>query len=144
MPNLKWLYKDGVVSDLQPSQAIHGFIYELELADGTKYIGKKAFWSTTKKKFGKKRIAEITDKRLKHYEMVIKESNWRGYLGSSKTIIKESIISKRILLLCRSKKELSYMETKLMFQFDVLGSKQYCNDNINGTYFREEVEKWNQ
>ena len=70
-----WLYEGKEFdNDMIPKDAI-GFVYEMQaIIDGkhVKYIGKKNFYSKRKKKFGKKALAAITDKRTKKYEVVTK------------------------------------------------------------------------
>ena len=58
-----------------PENAV-GFVYIMNMKDEKgkmhSYIGKKNFYSRRKKKFGKKKLAAMTDKRAKKYEIVIK------------------------------------------------------------------------
>ena len=72
---MSWLYKGQVFKeDMIPEGAV-GFIYEMEaIIDGkpVRYVGKKNFFSKRKKKFGKKALAAMTDKRAKKYTVVIK------------------------------------------------------------------------
>ena len=77
-----WLYEGKTFTDADiPKDAI-GFVYEIEaIIDGksVKYIGKKNFFSIRKKKFGKKALANLKDKRSKKYEMV-KKHNYQNYI----------------------------------------------------------------
>lgn len=139
----KWIDKKSnqevnSIEDM-PESAI-GFIYLIELVDGRKYIGKKSLYSKRKRKFGKKEIAKITDKRKKHWEYVIKESNWKEYCSSNKELkelIKQGIkYHKYILDYAYTKKELSYKEEKQLFINEVLESKIWFNSNISGRYFK--------
>ena len=41
-----------------------GIVYLIETEKGNKYIGKKQVVSVRKKKFGKRKIAAMTDKRI--------------------------------------------------------------------------------
>lgn len=144
-----WKDLRGKVIDnvnLMPQGTI-GFIYLITTPDGS-YIGKKSTISVTKKHFGKKQLAEITDKRLKTYEMVVKESNWKKYTGSNKElnelIQKGSEYTKTILEYAFSKKHLTYLELKFLFKYDVIvpsdnpAKTRFFNDNINGTFFRKD------
>ena len=117
---LIWKYKDGEVSTKSPPISVYGFVYELLLKDDKKYIGKKAMWGTTKKKLTLKEIEALPSKRHKHWKYVTKESKWRNYTSSSK-------------------RHLTYLETKIMFQRDVLESIEYLNDNISGRFFRDKL-----
>jgi len=56
---MSWLYKGEVFNDSKIPDGAVGFIYEMEaIIDGkaVRYIGKKNFYSTVKKKLGKKAI----------------------------------------------------------------------------------------
>lgn len=129
---LKWLYKNkeiNTIKDLSDNK-LEGFIYLLILKDGTKYIGKKNFYSTITKPplKGKKRKRKIT-----------KESNWLTYCSSQKHIDKNNIQQKHILCLCETKRELTYKEVKYQFQFNVLEDKDFLNKNILGKFYRNNL-----
>ena len=120
-------------------QGVKGFVYVITNKDKfEQYIGKKSIYSTTKRKFGKKESAKITDKRKKLYEYITKESNWKTYKSSNKDVQKWENPSKQILEFAYSTKQLSYLEEKYLFKNDVLEDKTYKNDNISGRYFRDE------
>ena len=124
-----------------------GFIYEIEFDDDTKYIGKKNFYSRRKRNFGKKELALITDKRRKKYEIVVKESDWKGYNSSNKTILNkikagELPKNKKILSIARCKKELTYLEERELFLSDALLDSNYLNDNIAGKFYTKDLEGW--
>ena len=72
---MSWLYKGEVFNDSKIPDGAVGFIYEMEaIIDGkaVRYIGKKNFYSTVKKKLGKKAIEAMTDKRASKYTFVSK------------------------------------------------------------------------
>ncbi len=96
-------------------------------------------WGTTKKKLTKKEIEALPDKRHKHWKRVTKESDWRKYTSSSKLFGSREVVEKRILQIAKSKRHLTYLETKYMFQHDVLESELYLNDNISGRFFRDRL-----
>jgi len=139
---MNWLYKaKKFTDDMIPDKAI-GFVYEMEaIIDGksVRYIGKKNFYSNRKKKFGKKALAAITDKRTKKYEMVTK-LNYSNYYSSNdilKTAHKAGILIKRyIVKICYSKTELTYYETKYQFNKEVLEKEEYLNGNILGKFYK--------
>lgn len=140
-----WKYKGVLITEVtdMPENAI-GFVYEITTAAGKKYIGKKSLYKIRKRKFGKKESALITDRRLKHYEMIRSESDWRTYTGSNKDLNEdiqngmEFVLE--ILEYAFGKKQLSYLETKHLFMRGVLETDdEYYNSNINGTYFRKDV-----
>ena len=69
------------------SEEWFGFIYCIENTVTSQfYIGKKQVVSIRKRKFGKKETAALTDKRMKKYEMVTKESDWLEYRSSNKVV----------------------------------------------------------
>lgn len=152
MKKLNWkeLREDGNSKEILsiddiPKGAI-GFVYYIELDNGMAYIGKKNLFSERKKHFGKKKLATITDKRLKTYEIVKKESNWKTYTGSNKDLNKDlkmgqKVIDKVILRFAFSKKELTYLEAKALFVFDVLENDDYYNDNILGKFFKQKNDE---
>lgn len=137
---LTWLYKDGLVSEKTPPSTAHGFIYQLTLNDGTMYIGKKAFWGVTKKKLTIKEMEARPSKRHKNWKLVTKESGWRTYTSSSKLFGSKDVIEKRIIHIATSKRALTYLEAKYMFQHNVLEDENYRNDNIMGKFFDNVLE----
>ena len=143
--NNDWIYKGGFVYNTP--KAYHGFIYKItNLITGHIYIGSKVFWFNRKKKFGKKRIASLTDKRLKKYEHVKKESNWKLYTGSSKSDLLNKHIDlnhsfkKEIIEIVKEKNMLLYSEVKHQFLNDVLNKPSY-NGNILGKFFKTKKDE---
>ena len=74
-----WIFKSRKISSLDqvPSKAI-GFVYKITDSNGKIYVGQKSLFSNRKKNFGKRKLAEISDKRTKKYEIISKESNSAG------------------------------------------------------------------
>lgn len=140
---MNWMYQGKELTEVP--EGAHSFIYKIEIA-GMVYIGKKNFWTTKKRYFGKKELAEITDRRKKTYEYVTKESNWRQYCSSSDTI-KNLIASgyvpvRTILKICYSAKQATYEENKFLYMY--FEDANNINDNISGTIFKQEVIKWSE
>lgn len=135
------------VNIVVPPQGAIGFIYIIEFLDGYSYIGRKNFWSIRKRKFGKKESALVTDKRKKLYEMVTKESDWQTYKSSNKTVVDRinngDAHIKTILNFAYNKKQLSYLEESALFEWKVLETNLYYNDNICGRYFTKDVGNGN-
>jgi len=139
---MSWLYKAVEFTDeMIPEEAI-GFVYEMEaIVDGkpVRYIGKKNFFSNRKKKFGKKKLAAVKDKRSKKYEIITKLS-YQNYYSSNKVLQdahKAGVPIKRyIVRICFSKTELTYYETKFQFQREVLEKEEYLNGNILGKFYK--------
>lgn len=139
---MSWLYETVVFTDEMIPEGAVGFVYEMEaMIDGksVRYVGKKNFFSTRKKKFGKKKLATIKDKRAKKYELVTK-LNYQNYYSSNKVLqdaYKAGIPIKRyIIKICFSKIELTYYETKYQFEREVLEKEEYLNGNILGKFYK--------
>lgn len=82
-----------------------GFCYMITFPDGSWYVGRKQFWSTTRKKVPGKTKRKVTKK----------ESDWRTYCSSSE-YVKAKLVDCpnpqwEILELCKTKRELGYWET---------------------------------
>ena len=116
-----------------PDNAI-GFVYIIEnLITGRKYIGKKLFqfskttYKTVKLKNGNKKKKKIRSKV---------SSDWQEYYGSSLELNKDieklgkENFKREILHYGRSKAECSYIEAKLQFEYRVLESNNFYNNNI--------------
>ena len=136
---MNWRYQN-VDYDTKHDESLYGFIYavyfENDNGDVFTYYGKKKWYSERKKHYGKKKLAEITDKRLKTYEMVVSDNDWRTYTGSCKETKGLIPIYKEIICFARSKRELTYLETKIMFQRGALEDEKCINGNIMGRFFR--------
>jgi hypothetical protein len=139
---MSWIYKGEVFNDSKIPEGALGFIYEMEaIIDGkaVRYIGKKNFYSTTKKKFGVKAIANMEDKRAKKYTIQVK-TNYQNYYSSNKVLQdahKAGVIIKRFMVrICFSKTELTYHETKFQFVREVLEKEEYLNQNILGRFYK--------
>lgn len=122
-----------------------GFIYLIRLSNGKKYIGKKNLYTERKKYFGKKQIKQITDKRLKTYEIIKKESDWRSYIGSNKQLKEDvnngvRILKRQIILSCNNIKKLTFYEIKAMILYEVLIDEDFYNDNILGKFYRKDLK----
>ena len=139
---MSWLYEGRPFNDNMIPDGAVGFVYEMEAVingKSVRYVGKKNFYSVTKKKFGKKAMANVTDKRTKKYETVTKPSYQNYY--SSNAVLKEAhkagVKIKRFMVkICFSKMELTYYETKYQFVREVLEKEEFLNGNILGRFFR--------
>jgi len=132
---MNWTFNGGIVTEI-PDPDAYGFIYKITWGDKL-YIGKKAFYSERNVKKGKKELAKMTDRRLSKKKKVRKESDWRTYQSSNEILCKVDPLglSKEILMLCYSKTELTYQETKHLFVHGVLESDRYLNRNILSKFF---------
>jgi len=138
----KWSYQgQDFDSSMIPEGAV-GFVYEMQaVIDGklVRYIGKKNFYSTTKKKFGKKAVASMQDKRAKKYT-VQRKLGYESYY-SSNSVLKDAHkagieIRRYMLKICYSAMELTYYETKFQFVRGVLESDEFLNGNILGRFYK--------
>ena len=117
-----------------------GFVYEItDKTNGMKYLGKKGFWSTTTRPplKGKKRKRKI-----------VKESDWQTYHGSSeevKSLVEEcgtDRFERKILYLCNTKGEMSYMECYYqMINHVLLKPDEYYNAFVGLKCHRNSVKK---
>jgi len=136
-----WIYLDPV----HPEDWV-GFVYKItNKTNGKFYIGKKVFWNNRKTKLTKKELAEQTGPgRKPTHKVVTKESDWLTYWGSNKALladIKElgmDNFERRILKLCKSKKQLTYWEMHYQCKEEVLLVDAY-NDNILGKFFTQDL-----
>ena len=156
---MTWTYKGEVITELKDMpEDVFGFIYKITNGKTDEYyIGKKQVVSVRKRNFGKKEIAALEDKRVKKYEMVTKESDWKTYRSSNKEVKgwfdeNEKALSENrrsdindqlkleILRFCSNKKSLTYYELQEQFSHDVLGDELALNDNLLGKFFRKDLE----
>ena len=118
--------------------------------EGKKYVGKKVLYHNQKKKLTKAELAEQTGRgRKKSYKVVQKESDWKKYIGSNTKLKKQIIegevtkedLKRQILEIGLNKKHLTYLETKYLFQMEVLENPdKYYNDNILGKFFTSDFD----
>lgn len=115
-------------------QGYYGFIYVIEnQIDQKAYIGRKYFTkASTRQVKGKKRKTR-------------KESDWKGYYGSSPRMLEDvekfgkDKFVRRIVRLCKTRGETNYWEAKLQFANEVLESDKYYNDNILVKFTRRNI-----
>lgn len=127
-----WVYNGREIQD-SDIDGYAGFVYLIEdLETGVKYIGRKYFTSIRKQK-------KSTSTRRKR-----QESDWRDYYSSSDEL-KEMVeyaedrsrFKRTILVLCKTEGDTNYMETKLLFDFNVLEDDTFINGNILGKYMKK-------
>lgn len=146
---MNWIYK-GEEFNPEDVSNLYGFIYKLTYEYDDKefyYIGKKVFNNRTKKYYTKKEMLLRTDKRLKNYYYVTKESDWKHkYLGSCKDErIKDMIlVDKEMLVVIPFETNCAvnhtYCEVKHLVVNDVLTDNRYLNPNIGGTFYRGKIK----
>ena len=143
-----WLYQNEVIEKIEDfPENTFGFVYiTTHSPTGISYIGKKSLYHNIKKKLTKKELAEQSGPGRKSTTRVIqKESDWKTYYGSAKPILdliklgKQNEFTREILVLAFNKKQLTYLECKMLFTFDVLEkSDKYFNDNILGKFYTKD------
>ena len=148
---MNWLYNEKEITDIsQFPPNTFGFVYEVITPKGKKYIGKKVLYHNQKKKLTKAELAEQTGRgRKKTFRVIQKESDWKKYFGSN-THLKNQIskgevtlkdLHKQIIEVAFTKKHLTYLETKTLFQLEVLEKpEEYYNDNILGKFFTSDFD----
>jgi hypothetical protein len=116
-----------------------GFQYRItQISTNRQYIGKKFFYSITRK----------IVKNKKNRKKIIKESNWKNYCGSCKWLLseiekcgKEDFIF-QIESLCESRSNLAWREVERLVKENVLreklqdGSPKYFNGIIPPVKFK--------
>lgn len=116
-----WTY-NGLPFNEEEAKDWYGFIYEIRnTKNGRRYIGRKFFTGAgTKQVNGKKK-------------KIRKDSDWRTYYGSSDELKadvalfgKESF-EREILILCKTRGDCNYQETKMIFLTDALLKKEFYN-----------------
>jgi len=138
-----WGYESKPLNEV-PKDA-YGFTYRITIA-GCSYYGKKNFYSNRKVKLGKKELALQTDKRLKNWKLVTKESGWETYCSSSKEV--KALVTagnlpvRQVLDICYSAKELTYRENCWLYR--CIEEDNNLNDNLSGKIFMEEINTWNK
>lgn len=141
------MYYEGYEVTSLP-EGVFGFIYILDLEDDKgnilSYIGKKQCIKEVKLpalKNGKQRPNSIRKYKNKggkrvYYDILVKETDWKTYEGSSEFTTDMKIINKRILRWCYSKRELTYQEEKYLFTHNAIEAEDYLNVQIGNRYFR--------
>lgn len=130
-----WIYQNKTFLD---PTGYAGFVYCItNTVTGKKYIGKKIFNFTTKKKL-KSKVRKIK---------VVKESDWKEYYGSSNSLdadIKKygkENFQREILYLCINKSQMGYLELREQIDRRVLESDDYYNEQIRVRIHKNESLK---
>ena len=125
-----WKYKGKYLKDVP--EGFFGFVYLItNTLNGKKYVGRKYF--------GTSRRVKVKGKTRR--KVVRKESDWRTYIGSSKSVladINEYGISKfkfEILFLGETKGQVNYMEENIQHKTNSLIRIDYYNDCIGSRKF---------
>jgi hypothetical protein len=128
-----WHFEGRPVTEISdmPEGTI-GFIYMITNKDTNEfYIGKKSLYSH-------RTLPPL--KGYKRKRKVIKESKWRDYSSSNKSVQEWTDVYKKILKYCKSKKALTYYELKEQFRHECLEREESLNDNLLGKFFKKDLE----
>jgi len=125
-----WLYKGEAL--LESPENYFGFVYLItNLESGKKYIGRKYFGTTRRVKVkGKKRR-----------RIIRKDSNWKDYTGSSKSLnsdienLGKNKFKFEVLIMGETKGQVNYLEENLHHKFHVSSKAEYYNDCIGPRRF---------
>ena len=124
-----WLYKNKIIEEAP--EGAFGFVYLItNEKSGKMYIGRKYFGKT-------RRVKKKGSKRRK---VIRKDSDWRTYIGSSKTLQEniqknKSLFSFKILAFGKTKGQVNYMEENIHHKFHVANSDRFYNDCIGPRRF---------
>lgn len=136
-----WFFEGREITD--PLEGYEGFIYIIH--NETKnmfYIGRKSFYSYSKKKLtlAEKKLPENKRKTVK---IVKTNTPWLNYTGSCSELnqhIKEGdVIRKEILRFCKQRKQMTAWETKYIL-CDCFGTDNCYNGNVLGKIFKQDFE----
>ena len=141
-----WFYNHTPIESIEDIPEFEdkiGFIYKItNKLTGKIYIGRKNLKHKRKTKISaKEKKATATRKRFKQ---VVKESDWKEYWGSCKELLEdiktlgEEHFSREILEFSCNQKNLSYLEVKYQFRYNVLEEHSY-NGNILAKFFTKDA-----
>ncbi len=143
-----WLYQNKQIQSIEDfPEETFGYVYRItNLETGKYYIGRKQLQSKINKKLGKKEIAALPTQRGRapSKKLIISESNWKEYWGSCKPLLQdvknlgEDKFKREILMLCKTKKLLTYWELAYQIKQDVLTDASSYNDNILAKFHRQD------
>jgi len=134
---LNWTYNDKEFTEDLIGDNL-GFVYEItNLENNRKYIGKKLFHSSkTKQVKGKKKRIKVP-------------SDWQTYYGSSADLAKDVLslgqekFQRKIIHLCKSRGECSYLEAKEQFLNCVMERDDYYNTWIMVRVRKSHIKDYN-
>ena len=76
--------------------------------------------------------------RVEEVDLIRDSRGWKNYVGSSKEAKEriDDIVSREILEVARTKRELTYLEAKFLFIYNAIEDPMYINRNILNKFFR--------
>lgn len=138
---MTWTYDDQPFTELP--EGVFGFVYIISYSDSTYYLGKKQCVSEKQLPVlqngtirpGAHRIARNINGKRVQFDVLRKETAWKKYTGSSKLTAGKTIVAKTILQFAYTRRQLTYLETKYLFCYEVLEKPEFLNENILGKFF---------
>lgn len=139
---VNWTYNNKEVTE--PPEGYEGFVYIIHNLTNKKfYIGRKSFYSYSKKKLTAKEKLLPENKR-KTFKITKTNTSWQKYTGSCKELnehIKNGdVIKKEIIRFCRLRKHLTAWELKEIICSDCLQREDCYNNNVLGKIFSADFE----
>ena len=137
-----WSHNGNLVTESLDEH--EGFIYLIvnETLGDKFYIGRKSFWSYSKKRLTPKEKL-LPENRRKTFKISKTETKWRSYTGSCKElnedIKKGHKITKTILRFCKTRRQMTAWETKYIL-CDCFGKDNCYNGSIGGKIFKQDFE----
>ena len=124
----EWIdYSTGEPFNISDYPEAFGFTYKITYTNGMRYLGKRNF-------FDKVVLPKNSNRKKK--EIIYREATtWKGYLGSTKLAGDLTVESKVILQTANTKRALTYLETKLLFDYDAIFNEKCLNKNIGSLYY---------
>jgi hypothetical protein len=141
---INWTYNNAVIDHIDKTPEGHaGFIYIIYNDSNNKfYIGRKSFYSYSKKKLTPTEKLLPENKR-KTFKITKTNTTWLRYNGScvelNNDIKKGDKIRKVILRFCRLRKQMTAWETKYIL-CDCFGKDNCYNGNVLGKIFKQDFE----
>lgn len=136
-----WYYKGKCLKEMP--EGYQGYVYKITDDKGKVYYGKKAFTHRRKTKLSKK-AREGTRKRVKVEQV---DSKWLNYWGSCKPLLEYIKVNgtqgfkREILILCKTKQDLTYRELEILIKENVLFRDDCWNGNILSRFFKGKITK---
>lgn len=139
---VSWLLNGRPMSE--SPEGYEGFIYVIynETKGGMYYIGRKSFYSYSKKKLtaAEKKLPE---NKRKTFKITKTKTAWERYTGScdelNKHIKEGDVIRKEVLRLCRTRKQMTAWETKYILCDCILDDNCY-NNHALGKLFKADFQ----
>jgi lipopolysaccharide biosynthesis glycosyltransferase len=147
-----WTFEGKELEEV-PADSI-GFVYQIECTEnGKKYIGQKSFETNRKKQVLCRQKGEVVKdsngKSKKKNVREKKESNWRNYYGSSKTLqadiekFGKENFKREILMFAKQKGQLNRMELEMQILSNCVPREDYYNEML-ATVHHGNASAWTQ